>query len=559
MRRMWLWSLSIFIIKGYSVSCGPTVDKLYKTLMEEYEKDIRPTDSHTIPTNVTFGFLLHSVMQMHAKSQTLKTRAWLNINWMDKRLSWNPSEYNGIKLLQMPFENVWKPDIVVLNNAVQSFGSLSMSTDVYLTSNGNVTWLVSTILNSNCHIEMKQFPFDDQECTINFASWSHSGSDINLILVTEEGDTSSYEQNSEFVLTALKAKRSSHRLGQTQPWPVISIIIKVKRRAFFYVFNHILPGIIVMAMSLIGFIIPHETGEKMTMYTSTMLSMGVYLRAITKIVPESDDASVMGLYYLQTLGMVCVITMLSIMNYNVYANATRYSYRPLPKWVKKLVLGHMAKLLMVDLNPEFVAMKKKFSVFQTMGMQLAMLGNIGSFAASPCGMPRLPCPRPSITPSVTKLSDEDSGEQHLDHIEVKKETHPKIRVHKSVSIKLSGESVRPGHGGDSQESEPLLGENAQTNSLELTKLRVKNRKPKVINPQLLPVADALTATFQNILDSIWIHLLKNDEKLRQSDLKILIAHEWKALSLILDRTLLALFITASAVTTFFFFSRWFTL
>jgi len=44
-----------------------------------------------------------------------------------------------------------------------------------VTSDGNVTWLSMTIFRSSCNINVKYFPFDEQNCTMKFASWTYDG------------------------------------------------------------------------------------------------------------------------------------------------------------------------------------------------------------------------------------------------------------------------------------------------------------------------------------------------------------------------------------------------
>ena len=36
--------------------------------------------------------------------------------WFDAKLRWNPNLYDGIKLIHIPAEKIWKPDIVLSNN-----------------------------------------------------------------------------------------------------------------------------------------------------------------------------------------------------------------------------------------------------------------------------------------------------------------------------------------------------------------------------------------------------------------------------------------------------------
>ncbi|KHJ98833.1 hypothetical protein OESDEN_01189 [Oesophagostomum dentatum] len=52
---------------------------------------------------------------MDERNQVLTTRSWLNINWIDKRLRWNDSEWEGIKTIYIPHQRLWKPDIILVN------------------------------------------------------------------------------------------------------------------------------------------------------------------------------------------------------------------------------------------------------------------------------------------------------------------------------------------------------------------------------------------------------------------------------------------------------------
>lgn len=36
-------------------------------------------------------------------------------NWNDYRLTWDPSEYDGIDKLRIPSRHIWLPDIVLYN------------------------------------------------------------------------------------------------------------------------------------------------------------------------------------------------------------------------------------------------------------------------------------------------------------------------------------------------------------------------------------------------------------------------------------------------------------
>uniref|UniRef100_A0A0N4ZT20 Neur_chan_LBD domain-containing protein n=1 Tax=Parastrongyloides trichosuri TaxID=131310 RepID=A0A0N4ZT20_PARTI len=339
-------------------------ERLYRTLLnsERYEKDVRPSIHHTMVTNVTFGFLLNQIVEMDERNQVLTTRCWLNINWFDPRLTWNQSEWGGIDNLYIPHHKLWKPDIMLINNAVtEYFGSL-VSTDVMTTSKGNVTWLFSGLLKSVFHLNVKYYPFDDQECELRFASWSHHLSEMDLRLITNQGDLSFYMNNSEFSLINMKAYREVLHFPTRKniSWPTIVIKIKINRRPLFYVFNHVLPCALISSMAVLGFFMPPETGEKINMCITTMLSMGVYLQSITELIPPTSEAvPLIGIYYLASLSIVCLATTVNVMTLNVHRSGSTNQGRSIPYWMHKFILVYLANCLFMTIHePDTVALSK---------------------------------------------------------------------------------------------------------------------------------------------------------------------------------------------------------
>ncbi len=42
-------------------------------------------------------------------------------NWLDFKLTWNPKEYDGIELIHIPAERIWKPDIILCKYLINMF------------------------------------------------------------------------------------------------------------------------------------------------------------------------------------------------------------------------------------------------------------------------------------------------------------------------------------------------------------------------------------------------------------------------------------------------------
>ena len=80
-------------------------------------------------------------------------------------------------------------------------------TKVILSSNGQNAWYAPTILRSRCSINIKYFPFDDQECELTFGSWTYDGLRVNLTNSSPTVDLSSYMPSGEFEMIEAPARR----------------------------------------------------------------------------------------------------------------------------------------------------------------------------------------------------------------------------------------------------------------------------------------------------------------------------------------------------------------
>ena len=59
--------------------------------------------------------------------------------------------------------------------------------------------------------------------------------------------------------------------------------IVVWRRTAFYMVNYILPAFLINVISLFVFMMPSESGEKITLGISTMLNMTVFLMTVMQV------------------------------------------------------------------------------------------------------------------------------------------------------------------------------------------------------------------------------------------------------------------------------------
>uniref|UniRef100_A0A914DPB9 Uncharacterized protein n=1 Tax=Acrobeloides nanus TaxID=290746 RepID=A0A914DPB9_9BILA len=190
-----------------------------------------------------------------------------------------------------------------------------MSTDVIISYDGNVTWSTAGIFKSSCQLDVRYYPFDHQNCILKFASWAYDGTKIDLVLLTEAGDQSNYMLSTEWKLMLIRAEKNSIIYSCCpEHFPFIDVHISIQRRPLFYVFNLILPCVLISGIALLGFYMPSDSGEKVTLGITSLLSTTVFLMLVAEGMPPTSEAlPLIGIYYGVTIFIVSLATAMTVL------------------------------------------------------------------------------------------------------------------------------------------------------------------------------------------------------------------------------------------------------
>ncbi|XP_031336997.1 acetylcholine receptor subunit alpha-like [Photinus pyralis] len=115
-----------------------------------------------------------NILFQNLKNQIMTTNLWVEQTWYDYKLRWEPKEYGGVQMLHVPSDHIWRPDIVLYNNADGNF-EVTLATKATIYHQGLVEWKPPAIYKSSCEIDVEYFPFDDQTCFLKFGSWTYDG------------------------------------------------------------------------------------------------------------------------------------------------------------------------------------------------------------------------------------------------------------------------------------------------------------------------------------------------------------------------------------------------
>ncbi|CAH1268271.1 CHRNA9 [Branchiostoma lanceolatum] len=317
--------------------------KLMQNLLQNYSVAVRPSMNLSNPIQVKFGIALSQIIDMDERNQILTAYVWLRMRWNDCSLKWNPAEYDGLAELRIPSTHVWKPDIVLYNNADDQFTS-RMETNVVLSHTGDIYWDSPAITKSSCEVDVSYFPFDYQNCRVTFGSWTYTIKQLEVVAESEEGDLQDYIPNVEWDVLGMPASRNLVFYGCCpDPFPDMTYSLKLQRKSLFYIINLIVPCVLISLLAPFSFYLPANSGEKVSLGVTVLLALTVFQLLVAESMPPSENIPLIGKYYIVTMTLMSLSTAMTIFVMNVHHCGP--DRRPVPRWVRRLFLDAIAPIL----------------------------------------------------------------------------------------------------------------------------------------------------------------------------------------------------------------------
>ncbi|ESO00681.1 hypothetical protein HELRODRAFT_82780, partial [Helobdella robusta] len=339
------------------------IDNLFTK--QGYNALIRPVQHLNESLIVAFNMALIQLINVDEKNQIVLTNVWLRMMWHDYQLKWDPYEYGGIGVIRMPAVEVWKPDIVLFNNADGRY-EVSYKSNVVLSNDGKILWIPPAIYKSSCTIDVEYFPFDEQECHLKFGSWTFNGDQVRLDWYDDKQkiDLSDYVFSGTWDIMSCPGNLSLE-FDQTEGYNRSYIIysIKMRRKTLYYTTNLILPCILISFLSMCVFLLPAEALEKMTLCISILLALVVFLLLVSKILPPTSlTVPLIEKYLLFTfiMNLITIFITVFIINYSFRTPRTH----KMPSWIRNLFLNFLPRLVLLKRpNHDKKYHKKAYSLY----------------------------------------------------------------------------------------------------------------------------------------------------------------------------------------------------
>uniref|UniRef100_A0A4W6ER50 Acetylcholine receptor subunit beta n=1 Tax=Lates calcarifer TaxID=8187 RepID=A0A4W6ER50_LATCA len=318
------------------IRASETERRLHQKLFENYNMKVRPARYWEEKVMVRVGMTLSQLV---------------SLAWTDYRLSWKPEEYDNINVLRIPPNKVWRPDIYLINNNDGQF-DVALYVNVLVYSDGTVNWLPPAIYRSSCSIEVAYFPFDWQNCSMIFRSYTYDASEVDLqYFLDDDGkeiheiviDENAFTENGEWAI----CHKPTRKNVKEDLYEDITFYLIIERKPLFYIINIIVPCILTSVLAIFVFYLPPGAGEKMTLSISVLIALTVFMLLLADKVPETSlGIPIIVNYVMFTMILVTFSVILSVVVLNLHHRTP--STHIMPNWVRKAFIHFLPKYIVFN-------------------------------------------------------------------------------------------------------------------------------------------------------------------------------------------------------------------
>lgn len=312
--------------------------RLKDDLFRDYDNSVRPVRMRSDRTEVAVEMIPVS-LAVDEDYDGFTLDAFIKFAWKDEFLTWNASDYGGIQYIRLNGESVWTPEVFHLSSwDITDLRRHSSLCTLY--SSGWLHCWDMHSLTALCRLDLTNWPFDSQNCTVNLSTVTQSAEEIDLKVVGAEVSLKEYVPNHTWKLVTLGYNRYSHIFGN-RVFPCLQYNFLLRRTdAVTKVKIHV-PIIVFVVLLLSSFWLNTEHDVRLNLCCTVFLYHLLLMYEIAHIT-NGDNTPLLGLFLRDSL-VLCVFSLEFSIFMQKLNTASRKS---VPEFVNNVIDSRLARIML---------------------------------------------------------------------------------------------------------------------------------------------------------------------------------------------------------------------
>ncbi|XP_051975551.1 neuronal acetylcholine receptor subunit alpha-7 isoform X2 [Xyrauchen texanus] len=160
-----------------------------------------------------------------------------------------------------------------------------------------------------------------------------------------EADITGYIANGEWDLVEVPGRRNEKFYDCCkEPYPDVTFTVVMRRRTLYYGLNLLIPCVLISTLALLVFLLPADSGEKISLGITVLLSLTVFMLLVAEIMPATSDSVPLIAQYFATTMMIVglsVIATVLVLQYHYHDT----DGGKMPRWTRVVLLNWCAWFL----------------------------------------------------------------------------------------------------------------------------------------------------------------------------------------------------------------------
>ena len=299
---------------------------LYTNITTDYNKDIPPINNQSAAVSVNISMSLVSLNNIDEVLEMFSISGFFTIDWLDESMVWNSADFGGISDLHISYDNVWVPEIILLNPTDKTKSLGSDWNKIRYRSNGHASWYPGDLISAACTINVYNFPFDTQVCDLQMQAYGYTPSEVKLVSSRTDVDISAMAPHSSWIISETNAY-----VAEVFASSQAVFRFHFERRPQFVIVNIILPILFMCLLNVMVFLLPVDSGERIGFAITVLLAIAVYMTIVSDTLPKTSEPLPLMSYFLIICLIVSVlITVVTVLNLRLFH---KDSDEPVPRWL----------------------------------------------------------------------------------------------------------------------------------------------------------------------------------------------------------------------------------
>ncbi|KAF8785309.1 Glutamate-gated chloride channel like protein [Argiope bruennichi] len=259
---------------------------------EEYD-GLRTPRTENWPAAVTMTIVIMNVRNVDVSEMSIRFDLMMTKRWTDNRLLFPMLVDEEKVVLDLNWrKRIWMPD-VFFENSIEGHVQDTIIPNMYiwLFKNKTIQFTARISIEFSCHMDLRLFPHDTQECDMIIMSLAHTEDEMQLIWDKDRNIT----QGEHIVLPQFEIiKVSSSDCKKDVRFSCLKASVMMTRRSGYYITNVYIPTSLIVFMSMLSFWIPPDA-------VPARVTLGV--TSLLTIVTKQYQASLPNVSYIVALNI----------------------------------------------------------------------------------------------------------------------------------------------------------------------------------------------------------------------------------------------------------------